>query len=516
MYEVEPLTRNDSHSPRPWAVAAILLALMTSPFPARGEPGPSRLTVESVGAADGGSSSRTPLDTGAVRRLLTPHLSRADLAVVLSSSTTVARLSRLLDVLASPDGRDQYVEVEVAPAPGGGRTVYVSLRHKGPLERSSADRSWRQESAVTVGEVAIFLRPPPPAPVIAMPAPVPLQPDVLPTSETPCAPGDADCWRRGTLRQLSLRPPACETYLVEQDAHLARLGLAHDANGAAAKAPVPDPTAPERDRQQRMSEWAGAYPTGEIDQGFESIARRDLRIVNSAPCTAPRPSLPADACFAEWAEGSIASVPTLACTREVVDHQHWRVGDGLVRAAEAPFSPLGSLPIISHILAAKARRVADDTSWRGVFAVRWMERLADARARGDLEYMDRVAANLAGAPEERRILATHLRRWMTSAQNAPWHATIRAFYEERFTALYPDAADSTGMPVLSRFPTRLWWATNWLSEVMRRGMAAEAAAGLLRCCTGSGEAVAVLKDLAPHLAADPRFGGMVGKLVAML
>lgn len=501
-----------------WIVAAalFLLAVTVLPTSALATPGAPRLTVQSVGAANGGRATPTPQDATAVRNLLAPHLSPADLRTVLGSPATVARVARLLDVMASPAGREQFVAVDITPVPGGGRTVYVSLRHRGTLERSEADRSYRQESAVTVGEVAITLRPPPPpAPMIAMPTPLAI-PDALPTGPAPCPPGDAACWRHDTMQELFDNPPTCEAYLVEQTQHLKRLAQDYDPNGRAVPSAFVDLAAPEKDRQLRVREWAGAYPDGAVVQGFEGLARRDIRLTNGAPCAAPQPARPSDGCSAEWAERSIAAVPTLACTREIVDHEHWRVGDALVRAAEIPFSPIASLPIVSQILAAKARRVADDTSWRGVFAIRWIERLADARGRGDTGYLDRAAANLANAPEERRILSTHLRKWLASAVNAPWHPTIQSFYEERFTALYPEAVDSCGMPLLGRFPTRLWWAKNWLAAAQRRGLEPEAAAEMLQCAPDSGQAVAVLKDLAPHLSSDARFAPMVGKLVALL
>ena len=518
-YGDDAVDREPARFSRIAAAGLALLAVTVSPAAPLAAPGPVRVTTQSVGAATGGKSTPTPRNTSAVRDLLAPHLSAADLRAVMASAATVSRVTRLLDVMASGPGRDQFLAVDVVPVPGGGRTVYVSLRQRGTLDRSEADRSYRQESATTVGEVAILLRPvelpPPPAPTIAMPAPRPA-PDALPTGSAPCSSGDAACWRHDTMRELFDHPPSCEAYLEEQDRHVKRLALDFDVNGRAVPSAIPDPTAPERDRQLRAREWAGAYPTGEIDSGFDEFATRPIRLTNGAPCAAPRPARPSDECSAEWAERSVSAVPTLACTREIVDHEHWRVGDALVRAAEAPFSPIASLPIVSQILAAKARRVADDTSWRGVFAVRWIERLADARARGDDAYQDRAAANLAGTPEERRILAANLRRWLASAVNAPWHDTIRAFYEERFTALYPQAVDACGMPLLEGFPTRLWWATNWLAAAQRRGLAPEAAAEMLRCAPDNGQAIAVLKDLAPHLSTDPRFASIVVPLVALL
>ncbi len=493
---------------------AVLVAL---PAPAPATPVSSRVTVSGFGVADGATTAVPPGTAGEVRRLLAPHLTPSDLRRVMGNPATVSRVARLLDVTARDQGRDLFVEVEVEPSPDGGRTVYVALRHRGTLQRSGADRTYRQDSATTVGEVAIRVPPPPlPSPVIAAPALPPVAPDFLPVTPAPCAPGDADCWRRDTLRRMFDRPPTCEAYLVEQDLHLGRLATDPDPNGQAARAGTPDPGAPERERQLRMREWMGPYPSGAIDEGSGTFLRDRVTITNAPQCAPPTPAEPSDACRAEWAERSLAAVPTLACTRMLVDHEHWRGGDGLVRAAEAPFSPLGSLPIISHILAAKARKVADDTSWRGIFAVRWMERLADARNRGDTGYLDRAAANLVQSPDERRVLASNLRRWMASGTSSPWHATILSFYEERFTALYPDAADANGLPMLSRFPTRLWWATNWLSAVQRRGLAPEAAAELLRCAPNGAVSVAVLKDLAPMLASDPRFSSMLSRLTVLL
>lgn len=451
-----------------------------------------------------------------VNQVLLGTLDGQTARAVRDTPAAVRKIKEILAFLGSPGGEGWRLDVRATREKGGTLVVRLVLRGRATvLHARDIERPGSSEVELPQATFRLSRRPEtPPSPPVASwpPAATPEVPDALPPPVDPCRAGDAACWLRSTL--VPGREPACTRYLSEAESHRRRLDQFGDPN-VGWKEPA-DLDAPALDRAEHMKLVGQKYPSGtRID--VSNFAEMD-RSTRERPSSGPGlPRDPSDECKAEWASQAPGTLPTLACALEAERWERWVLRDPVARAATLPvLSAIGSLPILSNYLAFRGRQAADDRSGDGMWAARWMDRVATAFQGGNDRLLDAGMAVVAGRADERKSLARHLRRWADRAEYRDWQPVIDRIYGEFFTSLYPEAADRAGLPVLDRFPVRLWWATNWVAAVRRTGLDPGNALDLLRCAPDGERSVAVLKDLAPWLKGRARYRVVIEAIEARL
>jgi len=485
-------------------VPATLAILLAIPVVARAAGGVPEVRVETRGSAPGPAPDAGEA-VAEVLRGATRGSGDPALADRLAAHPRVrAALSAAIAFLRSADGDRASLDVRVERGP---RRTVVRIAYvrnvEAPVGPAAPESGPSPPVAVTLGETQLVLeRPPSPSAAPAPPPPPPTAADAVPLRDAPdlpCPPGDAECWDRTTRAALAARPLACEAYAAEADRHVLSLAGFADPNLSIAS-PPPDLDEPGQVRDRRAAALSGPLPDGL--QGSDPLADPlHARLANGPPGPVGPPGEPTDGCRAEWDAGRL--VPTPWCTRDVVAFDRW------ARSAASTMSRIPAvrpLPGVSQWIGMRALADAQDVSWEGVFAARWIDRLQARLDAGDDRYVDTAAEALAADADARRLVAPRLRRWYSDPAATRWREAIRTVYREHFLALYPEAAEpGAGLPAFDRFPARTWWVTNWLASVARRGIPAAEAVERLKCRPDAGRALAALADLLPGIAdAHPR------------
>lgn len=305
-----------------------------------------------------------------------------------------------------------------------------------------------------------------------------------------CRPGDRGCWQRqidmfGSVPNLA----SCGEYIDEAEDHGRKIGGRVDPNLpkmsplARALANPPPPVEPPMTDVDGARVFA-ATVVGSLAPGY----------------VPPTISKPPNECTVEW--GNEEAVPTLACTESVLQYERWS-RDGLAKASDATFGIVGKLPIIATHVFLKYNKVSGSTAHNSIWAARWLDFMRVRLQGEDYKRIDEALKMLSRS--ERPILLAKIRQWYNEKDMADYRPLFTTLLQNYFIDLYPEAADENGLPAFEKMPTRLWWATNWLSTVKRNGMPLPAALNLLRCTASSDVAVATLKNLLPYLKSTGRF-----------
>lgn len=300
-----------------------------------------------------------------------------------------------------------------------------------------------------------------------------------------CPPNDRGCWQK-QIELLDSVPnlAGCGEYIDEAENYERNIDRAVDPN-------LPKMSPLER---------ALANPPPPVGWSRHGDAHASSSI-----------SKPSGQCVAEW--NGEEAIPTLACTESVLQYERWS-RDGLAKASDATYGLVGRLPIISTFVFLKQSEVSRSTAHNSIWAARWLDFMRVKHQKGDYDRIDEGIKMLGRS--ERQVLLARIRKWYNEKDMADYRPLFTTLLQNYFIDLYPEAADENGLPAFEKMPTRLWWATNWLATVKRRGMPLPAALNLLRCTASSYVAVATLKGLIPYLKSTGRFRNMAEELEILL
>lgn len=467
-------------------------------------------------------ASADPVSTDALRHVLAGTLTPDQVDQVMSSPDTVDRLTGWLSFMRDPMGAAARLVISVTHQEPDREVVVLSLYRTGIFQRHDGDFPVSESQDFMLDRIQVAMPPPQtprsrPARRVA-PKPSPpsaTAPVVLPkaTGTRVCSPDQSACWQNTTRRFLDEHPPACEPYLIEEQTHIKSLSRIGDPNYTTPIVPD-DLEGPFREREARMREVAGPYPGGAMSPN-PLVSPATATITNEPPVRVPPPEKPSARCLTEWNGDLDLVIPTLSCTRAVLACARYVDGDPLAAMAEWPLSPISSIPGLSHYLHFKARAISADRSWEGAWALRWMDRALVHTRKGNGNYVRQAMKSVATRPDEQRVLAFHLRQWAADERRPGYQAIIDRIYREHFLELYPGMADARGLPDITRFPTRLWWATNWLAVLKRSGIPPREGIAWLKC-QPDGQAMDVLRDLLPYLSERPRFAPLARELLSCL
>lgn len=312
-------------------------------------------------------------------------------------------------------------------------------------------------------------------------------------NDTPrlCGPYDRKCWDKQMRAFADPGLPACGKYIDEQQSHLTAIRKGwSDPNAVVKELPPPAEH--------------GADPTNILPFVFGTAS-----------------SPPPSSCEAEWNDTFIYVVPTLACTAHKVQYDKWHnsatsITDEIANNSVLSIPQITAIPGLAQYLGIKANHIDNSTSWRVIWAFRWLDKLVTRYEAEDTEYIQNAMSSVAGDHDERKLLAAYLREWYNDENFKHYQPAILMIYQSYFLYLYPLAVDENSLPDIEKFPVELWWATNWFSEVKRRRMPLKDAFEMLKCSKNSAKEVAVLKELLPYLKKHKRYADIAKELEAIL
>lgn len=450
-----------------------------------------------------------------VRVFIVKSLNQQQVSAVMASRTAVGRIAELIAFIRTPAGEGMSIEIDVRPVSRPNDThVLVSLVGKFTLEDLTRDMARPRVQTFRIPEFSLHITPfvQHARPKVAVPETIVEKPDVvsgmIADQVSVCGPNDSSCWIDSAV--VADTDLVCGEVIRELGAHLTAMQGLGDPNTTPGLTKN-DLSKGQKDLSEHMSLVGRQRPCGRL--GDDQHPRFDS-FEPAVPCLAGEPS---ETCMAEFNTNLDRTIPTLECTKAVIEWQRWSRDDPVVSAAQFPLTSwVGNLPIVSNYLAFKGRVAADNFSWKGVWAVRWLDRVGRWYRQGDIAFVKKAIASVGGVPGERKVLAYHLRLWFGSKAFEDLNQLFTLIYQEHFLDLYPEAASRDGLPDVGAFPTRLWWASNWLAAIRDRGIDPVTAVKMLDCSPDGPAGRRILAELAPYLQQMPRLTDTMVAIEALL